>query len=152
MRILAALAAALLALGGAPAAHDVPDDITVQAFLKPGADRVTWIEGTASDLGSDQFDMALMTSHVAQVFLEDVGWSDVLAHLRRALVPAGVLCFDTRDPRARAWEEWTSDRTRAPPSRWASASATVDLPEPDSPVITTSARAPGRRRRSANAT
>ena len=41
MRILAALAAALLALGGSTAAHDVPDDITVQAFLKPENDRVS---------------------------------------------------------------------------------------------------------------
>ena len=41
MRILAAVAAALLALGGTIAAHDVPDDITLQAFLKPERDRVS---------------------------------------------------------------------------------------------------------------
>jgi SAM-dependent methyltransferase len=83
------------------------------ARSKPGADSVTWIEGTAVDLGSHQFDMALMTSHVAQVYVEDSEWCDVLAHLRGALVPGGVLCFDSRDPRARAWDQWTSDRTRA---------------------------------------
>ena len=40
MRILAAVAAALLLLGGATAAHDVPDDITLQTFLQPESDRV----------------------------------------------------------------------------------------------------------------
>ena len=40
MRILAAVAAVLLALSGTPSAHDVPDDITVQAFLRPEGERL----------------------------------------------------------------------------------------------------------------
>ena len=41
------------------------------ASAKPGAERVTWIEGTSSDLRADAFDAAVMTSHVAQFFVAD---------------------------------------------------------------------------------
>jgi hypothetical protein len=66
------------------------------ARSKPGADSVTWIEGTAVDLVSHQFDMALMTSHVAQVYVEDSEWCDVLAHLRRRSFPE-VCSVSTRE-------------------------------------------------------
>ena len=51
-------------------------------------------------------------SHVAQVFITDAEWSSVLADLKRFLVPGGTLAFDTRDPRAKAWESWTATQTR----------------------------------------
>lgn len=76
------------------------------AKAKPGAARVTWIEGTSSVLPSDAFDAAVMTSHVAQFLVDDAEWTGVLADLHRALVPGGVLAFDSRDPDARAWERW----------------------------------------------
>jgi hypothetical protein len=47
-----------------------------------------------------------MTSHVAQVFVEDAEWSETLRHVAGALVPGGRLAFDSRDPAARAWEGW----------------------------------------------
>jgi hypothetical protein len=40
VRIFAAVAAALVVLGGSMSAHDVPDEITVQAFLQPDGGRV----------------------------------------------------------------------------------------------------------------
>lgn len=73
---------------------------------KPGADRVTWIEGTSSVLPSAAFDVAIMTSHVVQFFLSDHEWERTLADLKRTLVPGGTLAFDTRDPEAREWERW----------------------------------------------
>ena len=36
-----------------------------------GAERVDWIEGTAVDIGQTDADLAVMTSNVAQVFLDD---------------------------------------------------------------------------------
>ena len=30
-----------------------------------------------------------------------------LSNIHRALVPSGIVAFDTRDPAARAWESWT---------------------------------------------
>lgn len=78
------------------------------AEQKPDAEAVTWIHGTAEDAPSDSFDLALMTSHVAQIFVEDADWLEVLHHLHRALIPGGRLVFDSRDPDACGWEGWDS--------------------------------------------
>jgi SAM-dependent methyltransferase len=76
------------------------------ARAKAGSDGVTWIVGTSSSLPRASFDTAVMTSHVAQFFVDDDSWTTVLADLHRALVPGGRLVFDSRDPIARAWERW----------------------------------------------
>jgi SAM-dependent methyltransferase len=83
------------------------------ARAKPGADAVTWIEGTSTALGcDDSFDAVLMTSHVAQAIIDDHHWQRTLADIRRVLVPGGRLVFDSRDPRAKVWERWTPANTR----------------------------------------
>jgi SAM-dependent methyltransferase len=79
------------------------------ARAKPHGDDVAWIAGTSACLGTEVFDVAVMTSHVAQVFVTDQEWALVLSDLKGALVPEGVLVFDTRDPRARGWEHWNRD-------------------------------------------
>jgi SAM-dependent methyltransferase len=76
------------------------------ARRKLGAEAVTWIEGTSADLPSVAFDIALMTSHVAQFFVGDDEWAAVLADLARTVVPGGRLAFDSRPPESRAWERW----------------------------------------------
>ncbi len=106
-----------LTLGLAAAGHRVTGVDPARASLdaaraKPGADRVTWIEGTAATLPEEAFDVALMTSHVAQFLVDDDEWRAALAGLRGALVPGGRLVFDTRDPRAREWEAWNPRDTR----------------------------------------
>jgi len=95
----------------AAAGHDVTGVDPAGAMLavartKPGAEKVNWIEGGAASARTRSFDLALMTSHVAQVFVDDLEWSDTLRHLARALGPGGRLAFDSRDPAARAWEGW----------------------------------------------
>ena len=80
------------------------------ARRRAGADRVEWIEGDARrfDLGR-QFNLIYLTGHAFQVFLTD---EDALAMLRcaaRHLTPQGQLAFDTRNPSARAWQDWTAD-------------------------------------------
>ena len=86
------------------------------AHAKPGGQRVAWVRGTSVDVPSPSFDIALMTSHVAQELESDDEWAAVLADLKRALVPGGILSFDTRDPAARAWERWDigEDHTELP--------------------------------------
>jgi len=106
-----------LALGLAAAGHTVTGVDPARASLdaaraKPGADRVTWGEGTAAVLPRAAFDVAVMTSHVAQFFVTDEEWRQALADLHRALVPGGRLTFDTRDPRARGWERWNPADSR----------------------------------------
>jgi SAM-dependent methyltransferase len=77
------------------------------ARRKPGADAVTWLDGSTEVLPPDAFDAALMTSHVAQFFVTDDEWATALTDLHRALVPGARLIFDSRDPADRRWEKWT---------------------------------------------
>ncbi|OUC94928.1 class I SAM-dependent methyltransferase [Streptosporangium minutum] len=100
-----------LALGMAAAGHTVtgvdPARASLQAArVKPGAEQVTWIEGAAETLPERSFDVVVMTSHVAQFFVDDDEWSRALAAVERSLVPGGRLVFDSRDPRDRGWERW----------------------------------------------
>lgn len=100
-----------LALGLAAAGHHVTGVDPARASLdaaraKPGAGRVTWIEGTSADIPQQQFDVAVLTSHVAQFFVDDAEWAGVLGDLARALAPGGRLVFDSRDPADRRWETW----------------------------------------------
>jgi SAM-dependent methyltransferase len=81
------------------------------ARAKPGGERVSWMQGTAADLPARAFDAALMTSHVAQVFVSDEEWASVLADIERALESGGLVSFDSRHPEARAWESWTREAT-----------------------------------------
>jgi SAM-dependent methyltransferase len=106
-----------LALGLARAGHDVtgvdPARASLDAALtKPDAARIAWTLGTSSVLPDAAFDVAVMTSHVAQFFVGDSEWRRTLADLKRALVPGGTLAFDTRDPRSRAWERWNPADSR----------------------------------------
>ena len=111
-----------LAIGLAARGHTVTGVDPARASLtaaraKPGADRVAWIEGTSAVLPDASFDVALMTSHVAQFFVGDDEWAATLADLHRTLVPDGHLAFDARDPDDRGWERWPAqwDRTVALP-------------------------------------
>ena len=40
----------------------------------PGGERVRWVEGDASALGTPEADLLTMTGNVAQIFLEDDEW------------------------------------------------------------------------------
>ncbi|MEV0808860.1 class I SAM-dependent methyltransferase [Micromonospora sp. NPDC050200] len=100
-----------LALALAAAGHTVTGVDPARASLeaaraKPGADRVTWVEGGWEVLPTGPYDVALMTSHVAQFVVDDEEWRQVLAALRRALRTGGRLLFDSRDPADRRWERW----------------------------------------------
>jgi SAM-dependent methyltransferase len=81
------------------------------ARRQPGADRVHWVEGDASALGTPAAGMVVMTGNVAQVFLDDAEWSVTLRAIHAALRPGGHLAFESRNPDVRAWEGWTHDAT-----------------------------------------
>ena len=88
------------------------------ARAKPGADGVNWLVGDATTLPALKVDAAFMTANVAQVFLTDDDWAATMRAIRSALRPGGMLVFETRDPKRRAWEQWTPELTRT----------TVDIP------------------------
>ncbi|MGF6835719.1 ubiquinone/menaquinone biosynthesis C-methylase UbiE [Paenarthrobacter sp. TE4293] len=106
-----------MTLAVAAAGHRVvgidPDANSLMAARrKPGAEDVTWIDGTSAQIPEQTFDVAIMTAHVAQAITDDGDWSRTLADVHRALAVGGRLAFDTRDPSARAWENWTPTATR----------------------------------------
>jgi SAM-dependent methyltransferase len=71
------------------------------ARTKPGADRVRWVHGTATDLPPLRVDLVTMTANVAQVFVTDAEWAATLRAAYAALRPGGRLVFETRQ----AWHE-----------------------------------------------
>ncbi len=77
------------------------------ARRRPGANRVRWIEGGADRLGTQIADLAVMSGHVAQVIADDEDWRATLAATREALRPGGRVAFESRNPDARAWADWT---------------------------------------------
>jgi SAM-dependent methyltransferase len=81
------------------------------AGTKPGAERVWWLHGYATDLPPLQVDLATMTGNVAQVFLTDREWASTLRATYVALRPGGRLVFETRHPAAKAWLEWNRERS-----------------------------------------
>jgi SAM-dependent methyltransferase len=76
------------------------------------ADVVTWVPGTAADLPAGWADLALMTGHVAQYFLDDRAWLEVLEQVHRVLRPGGRLAFEVRNAAREEWREWASARPR----------------------------------------
>ena len=77
----------------------------------PGAERVRWVEGDASALGTPEADLLTMTGNVAQIFLEDAEWAATLRAIGAALRPGGILAFESRNPADRAWERWNREAT-----------------------------------------
>ncbi len=76
-----------------------------------GSERVEWIEGDSSVLEDWGADLAVMTGNVAQIFVDDEAWLTTLRDLHRALRPGGRLAFESRNPAARAWEQWNREQT-----------------------------------------
>lgn len=106
-----------LTVGIAAAGHTVmgidPAEASIAAAVrKPGAEAVRWMVGTSSSAPKGSFDVALMTSHVAQFMVDDDAWASCLVDLRGALVAGGRLIFDSRDPDARGWEAWNPAQSR----------------------------------------
>src|SRR5207302_1890293 len=81
------------------------------ARRQPGAERVRWVEGGSSALGTPEADLVVMTGNVAQVFLDDCAWATTLRAIHSALRSGGHLAFKSRNPADRAWERWNREAT-----------------------------------------
>lgn len=82
------------------------------ARSKDTEDRVTWALGGHESIESWNADLAIMSGHVAQFFVDDEEWVLALASLRRGLRDGGVLSFESRNPDAREWARWGRHRQR----------------------------------------
>ena len=82
---------------------------------------IEWVLADAASAAWDrEFDLAVMASHAFQVFVEDSQLRESLAAIRAALVEGGLFAFETRHPRARAWEGWNTS---------------FEVPNPDDEVV-----------------
>ncbi|MFE0171199.1 class I SAM-dependent methyltransferase [Streptomyces sp. NPDC059002] len=74
---------------------------------------VEWVQGVASDASWDrEFDLVTMASHAFQFLVGDDELRASLAAVRAALRDGGRFAFETRNPRARAWEQWNPSGAR----------------------------------------
>lgn len=78
------------------------------AKSKDRTGRITWVHGDVTTVPALGADLAVMTGNVAQVFLTDDDWTQVLQGIHAALRPGGHLVFETRRPERRAWEDWAA--------------------------------------------
>lgn len=79
---------------------------------KPHADEVTWVQGSFEKMEGLRADMILMTSHVAQFFLEDTEWRAMLQAAHQALTPGGHLVFDIRRLSTPPFIGWPTEDNR----------------------------------------
>lgn len=77
------------------------------ARVRPAAGLVAWVQGEAGTLEPGSVDLAVMTGHVAQVFIDDHDWSVTVHNLHRAIASGGHLAFESRNPDAAGWTTWT---------------------------------------------
>lgn len=83
------------------------------ARKRPGGAAVEWIEADARTLRLDRrYDLVVLTGHAFQVFLTRDDRLATLRTIARHLAPDGRFVFDTRNPAAREWEEWTPEKSR----------------------------------------
>lgn len=102
--------AVLLAASGRTVVAVDPAEASLEiAKAKDGAAKVRWIHGDATVLPPLSADLAMMTGNVAQVFLADDEWGQILRSVGAALRPGGHLAFETRRPEYRAWHQWAAD-------------------------------------------
>ncbi len=108
-----ALAVELAARGHTVTGVDPAGPMLAVARSRAGGEQVTWVHGQAGDLPAGAADLAIMEGHVAQYFVADESWAEVLRAAQRALAPGGHLAFESRRPEAKAWLAWTEAATRA---------------------------------------
>jgi SAM-dependent methyltransferase len=99
------------------------------------ARRRTDIEWALGDLPSSpwtrEFDLVVMTGHAFQAVVGDDELEALVGAVRRVLAPGGRFAFETRNPAARAWENWRPENA-----------VTIAGPQREEVTITTKVVAP----------
>ncbi len=83
------------------------------ARSRPGGRAVDWLEADARSLRlEERFDLIVLTGHAFQVFLGESDQRAVAATIAHHLAPQGRFIFDSRNPAAEEWREWTPEASR----------------------------------------
>ncbi len=97
---------------------------------RPGAAHVDWVVGDSRSIPGTGYDFAIMAGNVVQAIPGD-DWSRTLHDLRLAMATGGTLAFESRNPAARAWDNWAFvDKRRDSLHGPLSERRTVSAPEP----------------------
>jgi SAM-dependent methyltransferase len=79
---------------------------------------IEWVLGDLASLAwRDEFDLIVMTGHAFQTVVTDDELENFMSAVHATLRAGGRFAFETRNPRARAWERWTPEHqvsTRGP--------------------------------------
>lgn len=78
-----------------------------RAATRPGGDSVEWRLGKSELIEPDSNDLIVMSGNVAMHILGDA-WIATLRDISRGLRKGGVLAFETRNPLAQAWRNWST--------------------------------------------
>lgn len=109
---------------------DPSRNMIAYAANRVDGEAVRWILGDSRDIPDETFDYAVMTGNVAQ-HIPDGDWERTLADINGAVRDNGVLAFESRNPKARAWEVWAAEdptsrnTVRGPVREWTEASETA---------------------------
>lgn len=76
-----------------------------RASSRPMGNFVEWRLGTSDLVDPSENDLIIMTGNVAMHILGE-DWHTTLRDIAQGLRPGGVLAFETRNPKARAWAIW----------------------------------------------
>lgn len=83
------------------------------ARCRPDGDKVRWVQADARSVDlAERFDMVLMTGHAFQTLLSRSDRTALIGTMAGHLEPGGRFFFDSRNPIARAWEQWVPAVTR----------------------------------------
>lgn len=105
------------------------------ASRRPGGDEVRWIRGTSASIAQGSADLVLMTGNVAMHILGDA-WYETLDDIAAGLRSGGVLAFESRNPEAKAWEQWgAGESDRQTPVGALRESVDVDAPDEHGVVV-----------------
>lgn len=92
---------------------DPADGMLQVARTKDPEGRLDWVQAPAAEFSlPDRFDLAIMTGHVFQVFLDEAETLAALRNIHRHMKPGGQLILESRNPLAKAWQDWTREKTR----------------------------------------
>lgn len=77
-----------------------------RAATRPSEGAVEWRLGTSTLIDAEANDLIIMTGNVAMHILGS-DWHSTLDYIARGLKSGGVLAFETRNPQAMAWTQWS---------------------------------------------
>ena len=96
------------AIGGSAVGVDPASPMLEVARRNTKTEPVEWVEGDGRTIRLDRkFDLIIMTGHAFQAFLTEADQVALFRTVAAHLAPGGRFAFDSRNPAAREWLEWT---------------------------------------------